>query len=193
LLNASGFVLAPNTSTTIFSRPDSGTNSADSATRNWREQLSALDITNPATTITISIQASPGAALNITGSGIGAAATAPNAAAITRITWGGGNNGTTVAAGSTATSDQISYTLDNTLDQMLTVYTTARNVEYHSNNHETLWSNFAGPDQSQSATVSGYSTGGNCVVASVVAINVTTNAYARRWARLRWGCGKTGR
>jgi len=177
LLNTGGYALAPNTSTTIFARPDSGTNSTDSVTRNWREQVSALDITNPATKITVSIQASPTVALNITGSGIGAAATAPNAASITRITWNGGSNGTTVSAGTTATSDQISYSLDNTLDQMVTVFTTARNVEYHSNNHETLWSNFAGPDQSQNATVSGYSTGGNCVIASIVAINITAHTY----------------
>ena len=176
-LNTSGYTLAPNTSTTIFGRPDSGTSSTDSVTRNWREQVSALDIANPAVKITISIQASATVNLNITGSGIGAAATAPNASSITRITWNGGSNGATITAGTTATSDQIAYNLDNTLDQMVTVYTTARNVEYHSNNHETLWSNFAAPDQSQSAGVTGYSTGGNCIVASIVAINTTAHTY----------------
>ena len=28
---------------------------------------------------------------------------------------------------------------------MVTIYTTARNVEYYTNNHETLWSNFSAP------------------------------------------------
>ncbi len=28
---------------------------------------------------------------------------------------------------------------------MVTIYTTARNVEYYTNNHEALWSNFSGP------------------------------------------------
>ena len=92
------------------------------------------------------MQASPTNNLNITGSGIGPAATAPNASAITRITWGG-SNGTTVTHGTSKTSDTITYSLDHTVDQMVTIYTTARNVEYYSNNNETLWSNFcrAGP------------------------------------------------
>jgi hypothetical protein len=176
-LNTSGYVLAPNTTTTIFARGDTGTNSNDSATRNWREQIGHQDITNPAGKITISLTAAPSAALNITGSGIGPAATAPNTSSITRITWDGGNNGTTISAGTTKTSDQITYSLNNTIDQIVTVFTTARNVEYYGNNFETLWSNFSGPDQSQNATVSGYSSGGNCVIASIVAINTTAFTY----------------
>ena len=176
-LSTGGYTLAPNTSTTIFSPPDSMTSSTDSATRNWREQVSALDITNSATLITISVTASPTVALNVTGAGIGPANTAPNASSITRITWGGGSNGTTVAAGTTVTSDQISYTLNNAIDQMVTIYTAARNVEYYTNNHETLWSNFAAPDQSQSASVTGYSTGGNVVIKNIVAINTTQFTY----------------
>lgn len=177
LLNTSGYTLAPNTTTSIFTPPDSLTSSTDSATRNWREQVSHLDITNAASLITISVTASPTAALNITGAGIGPATTAPNTSSITRITWGGGNNGVTVPAGTTVTSDQLSYSLDNTVDQMVTIYTTARNVEYYTNNHETLWSNFSGPDQSQSTTVSGYSTGGNIVIKNIVAINTTQYTY----------------
>ena len=182
LLTTSGFTLAPNTTTSIFTPPDSGTSSTDSATRNWREQVSHLDITNSAALITISVTASPSAALNITGAGIGPATAAPNTSAITRITWGGGNNGTTVAAGSTVTSDPISYSLNNSVDQMVTIYTTSRNVEYYTNNHETLWSNYAAPDQSQSTTVSGYSTGGNVVIQNIVAINTTQYAYSQALA-----------
>ena len=51
LLVTSGYVLAPNTSANIFSLGDSGTSSTDSATRNWREQVSHLDISASATTI----------------------------------------------------------------------------------------------------------------------------------------------
>ena len=177
LLSTGGYVLAPNTSSAIFSRSDSGTSSTDSGTRNWREQVSHLDLLSTATTITITVQASPTAAFNITGSGIGPAATAPNASAITRITWGGGNNGTTVAAGTSATSDPISYSLNNSVDQMVTIYTTARNVEYFSNNNETLWSNFSGPDQSQSASVSGYTSGGNCIISTITSIQTTQYTY----------------
>jgi hypothetical protein len=176
-LSTSGYTLGPKTTTSIFTPPDSGTSGTDSLTRNWREQVSHLDITNPAGLITISVTASPTAALNITGAGIGPATTAPNTSAITRITWGGGNNGTTVAAGTMVTSDQITYSLDNTVDQMVTIYTTARNVEYYTNNHETLWSNFSGPDQSQSTTVTGYSTGGNIVIKNIVCINTTQFTY----------------
>ncbi len=59
-LSTSGYVLAPNTTTTIFARSDTGTNSNDSATRNWREQIGHQDITNPAAKITISLTAAPG-------------------------------------------------------------------------------------------------------------------------------------
>jgi len=177
LLSTGGYALAPNTSATIFSRPDSGASSTDSATRNWRQQIGHTDITANASVITISVKASPTVALNITGAGIGPAATAPNTSSITLVTWGGGNNGTTVAAGTTATSDQITYSLSNSVDQIVTIYTTARNVEYTSNNAETLWSNFSGPDQSQSASVTGYSSGGNCVIANITAIQTTQYTY----------------
>jgi len=82
-----------------------------------------------------------------------------------------------VAAGTTATSDQISYSLSNSVDQMVTIYTTARNVEYYTNNNETLWSNFAAPDQSQSATVSGYSSGGNSVIGNITSFQTTQFTY----------------
>jgi hypothetical protein len=177
VLSTSGYTLGPNTTTSIFTPPDSGTSSTDSATRNWRLQVSHLDITNPAALITISVTAEPGAALNITSAGIGPATTAPNTSAITRITWGGGNNGVTVPAGTSATSDQLSYNLDNTVDQMVTIFTTARNVEYYTSNHEVLWSNFSGPDQSQNTTVSGYSTGGNSVIKNIICINTTQFTY----------------
>src|SRR6266478_4753952 len=65
LLVTSGFVLAPDTSTTIFSLSDSGTSSTDSATRNWREQVSHLDITANATKIRITVTVSATVDLNI--------------------------------------------------------------------------------------------------------------------------------
>jgi hypothetical protein len=167
LLVTSGYLLAPDITTTIFSLSDSGASSTDSATRNWREQVSHLDITANATKIRITVTASATVDLNITGAGIGPAATAPNASSITRITWDGGSNGTTVTHGTSKTSDTIVYSLDHTVDQIVTIYTTGRNIEYYSNNNETLWSNFSGPDQSQSATVSGYSSGGNSVIGNI--------------------------
>lgn len=177
-LSTSGFTLAPNTLTTIFQRPSLGTSATDSATINFRQGIPVGEISNPATEITISVTASPTLALNITGTGIGPAATVPNASSITRITWNGGNNGTTIAAGTTATSDPIFYNLDNTVPQIVTLYSTSRNVAYYAGNGESLYELFGGGDQSQSATVSGYSfAGGNVILASIVATNVTTHAY----------------
>jgi hypothetical protein len=166
LLVTSGFALAPDISTTIFSLNDSGTSSTDSATRNWREQVSHLDITANAAKITITVTASATADLNITGAGIGPAATAPNVSSITRITWAG-SNGTSVTHGTSKTSDIISYNLDRTVDQIVTIYTAARNVEYFTNNNETLWTGFNAVDESQLVSVSGYSTGGNSVVGNI--------------------------
>ncbi len=129
-LNTSGYVLAPNTLTTIFQRPSLGTSATDSATINFRQGIPVGEISNAAAEITISVTASPTLALNITGAGIGPAATLPNASSITRITWGGGNNGTTVPAGTTVTSDLISYNLNNAAPQVVTLYSTSRNVAY---------------------------------------------------------------
>jgi len=177
-LNTSGYTLAPNTMTTIFQRPSLGTSANDSATINFRQGIPVGEISNAATLITISVTASPTLALNITGAGIGPAGTLPSASSITRITWGGGNNGTTVAAGATVTSDAISYVLDNTVAQVVTLYSTSRNVAYYAGNGESLYELFGGGDQSQSATVSGYSfAGGNVVVASIVATNITAHTY----------------
>ena len=177
-LNTSGYVLAPNTQTTIFQRPSLGTSATDSATINFRQGIPVGEISNAATEITISVTASPTLALNITGAGIGPAATLPNASSITRITWGGGNNGTTVPAGTTVTSDLITYNLNNTVPQVVTLYSTSRNVAYYSGNGESLYELFGGGDQSQSATVSAYSfSGGNVILASIVATNVTAHTY----------------
>jgi len=177
-LSTSGFTLAPNTLTTIFQRPSLGTSATDSATINYRQSIPVGEISNPAVEISISVTASPTLALNITGTGIGPAVTVPNAASITRITWNSGNNGTTIAAGATVTSDSIFYNLDNTVPQIVTLYSTSRNVAYYSGNGESLYELFGGGDQSQSATVSGYSfSGGNVILASIVATNVTAYTY----------------
>jgi len=143
-LNTSGYTLAPNTLTTIFQRPSLGTSATDSATINFRQGIPVGEISNAASEITISVTASPTLALNITGTGIGPAGTLPNASSITRITWGGGNNGTTVAAGTTVTSDPIFYNLDNTVPQLVTLYSTSRNVAYYSGNGESLYELFGG-------------------------------------------------
>ena len=176
--STSGYTLAPNTMTTIFHRPSLGTYASDSATINYRQGIPIGEISNAATLITISVTASPSLALNITGAGIGPAGTLPNASSITRITWSGGNNGTTVAAGMTVTSDAISYNLDNTVEQVVTLFSTSRNIAYYAGNGESLYELFGGGDQSQSATVSGYSfSGGDVVVASIVATNITAHTY----------------
>ncbi len=176
--STSGYTLAPNTMTTIFQRPSLGTSATDSATINFRENIPVGEISNPAVEISISVTASPTLALNITGTGIGPAATVPNASSITRITWNGGSNGTTIAAGATATSDSIFYNLDDTVPQVVTLYSTSRNVAYYAGNGESLYELFGGGDQSQSATVSGYSfSGGNVILASIVATNVTGFTY----------------
>src|SRR5579862_8939755 len=180
LLNTSGYLLDTHLSSAAIYGPlvDSATSSTDSATRNWRDQVAHANITASASIITITVTASATAALNITGSGIGPAATAPNTSSITRITWGGGNNGTTVAAGTSATSDPITYSLSNAVDQIVTIYTTARNVEYYNRlTGDTLWSNFSAPDQSQSASVSGYSTGGGSVISTITSITAAQFTY----------------
>jgi hypothetical protein len=179
-LTTSGYTLAPNQTGTIFSLTDSGTSSTDSGTRNWREQIGHVQISNSAVAVTVTVKASASAALNITGSAIGpVSGSAPNTSSMTRITWGGGNNGTTVAAGTTATSDTITYSLSNSVDQIVSIYTTARNVEYYSNNNTTLWSDSTASDQSQVANVTGdgFATGGNSVVGSIVGTIQTVFTY----------------
>jgi hypothetical protein len=175
----SGFTLAPNQIATVFSLNDSGTSSTDSGTRNWREQISHTQITNSVISLTVTVKASSTVALNITGSAIGPVTTAPNTSSMTRVTWGGGNNGTTVGAGTTATSDVITYSLNNSVDQIVSIYTTARNVEYYGNNNTTLWSDATASDQSQTANVTGdgFATGGNSVVGSIVGTIQTVVTY----------------
>jgi hypothetical protein len=176
-LSTSGYTLAPNQTATIFSLVDSSTSSTDSATRNWREQIAHAQFTAGATTISVTVTASPTAALVIADAGIGPVATAPNTSFITQLTWNGGSTSATVAAGASLTSDPIAYTLSTSVDQIVTIYTTARNVEYYTNGGTTLWSNFSGPDQSQQTSVSGYTTGGNSVVGNISSVQVTQFTY----------------
>ena len=177
-LTTSGYTLAPNTLTTIFHRPSLGTYASDSETINFRQGIPVGEISNAAVEISISVTASPSLALNITGTGIGPAATEPNATSITRITWNGGMDGTTVPAGTTVTSDTIAYTLDNTVPQIVTLYSTSRNVAYYGGNGESLYELFSGPDESQSASVTGYSAaGGDVILEAITATNVTAYTY----------------
>ncbi len=179
-LSTAGYTLDSNLgSTAIWSYGDSSTSSTDSGTRNWRFQVHAADISASATTITITMAASATANLNVTGTGIGPAATAPNASSITRITWGGGNNGTTITAGTSQTSDPIAYTLSNSVDQIVSVYTTARNVEYYFRDNGTLWSDSTASDQSQAANVSGdgFASGGNSPIAVISSVLVGQYTY----------------
>jgi hypothetical protein len=182
LLATGGFTLAPNLVATVFSLHDSGTNSSDSLARNWREQIGAAQISNSVISLTVTVTASPTAALNITGAAIGPVSGtlgAPNTSAMTRITWGGGSNGTTVSAGTSATSDVITYSLNNSVDQVVAIYTTARNVEYYGNNNSTLWSDNTASDQSQAANVTGdgFAAGGNSVVGAIVGTIQTALTY----------------
>jgi len=174
-----GFALAPNLTATIFSLTDSGTSATDSGTRNWRLQIGHVQIANSVISVAVTVKASATAALNITGAAIGPVATAPNTSAMTRITWGGGNNGTTVAAGTSATSDTITYSLNNSVDQIVSIYTTARNVEYFLTNNTTLWSNSTATDESQASNVTGdgFATGGNSVVGSISGTIQTAYTY----------------
>jgi len=179
VLSIGGYRLAPNLTATIFSLTDSSTSSTDSGTRNWREQIGHVQISNSVISLTITVKASATVALNITGAAIGPVATAPNTSSMTRITWGGGSNGTTVAAGTSATSDTIAYNLNNSVDQIVSIYTTARNVEYFGNNNTTLWSDSTASDQSQTANVTGdgFASGGNSVVGSIAGTIQTTYTY----------------
>jgi hypothetical protein len=182
LLNTSGYVLDTGITSAPIYGPllDSGTSSSDSGTRNWRFQIAHANLTAGATAITITVTAEPGAALNITGAGIGPVTTAPNTSSITRITWGGGNNGVTVPAGTSVTSDQITYALSNSVDQIVTVYTTARNVEYYVRQlGDALWSDFTASDQSQIANVTGdgFATNGGSIVSNITSINPPIYVY----------------
>jgi len=178
LLSTSGYTLAPNQVVTILSLSDSSTSSTDSATRNWRMQIDHTTISNSAVAVAITVKASATQALNITGSAIGPANTAPNTSSMTRITWNSGSNGATVSAGTSLTSDTITYSLNNSVDQIVSIYTTARNVEYFTRTgNDALWTGFNAVDESQNTSVSSYSTGGNSVIGSIAGTIQTVFTY----------------
>jgi hypothetical protein len=184
LLNTAGYTLAAPLILTIFAPGDTGTNVSDSLTINMREDLPASynghpTIASSAQAIYISLTASPTAAMNVTGAGIGpvTTATAPNTNSVTRITWNGGSSGITIPAGQTATSDRIVYNLNNAVEQIVTIYTTSRNLEYFGQ-YGTNWEKFSGPDESQLSTVSGYTQpNGNSPIAAIAAFVVPQVTY----------------
>jgi hypothetical protein len=178
LENVSGFVPAPGVGTSIMSLSDSSTSSTDSATRNWRMQIDHATISASAAVVTITVKASPTQALNITDSAIGpVSGSAPNTSAMTQLTWNGGSVTATVSANTSLTSDPITYALSNSVDQIVSFYTTARNVEYFTRiNNDALWTNFTASDLSQQTSTSSFSTGGNSVVASIQSVHTYRGA-----------------
>src|SRR5260370_22299144 len=113
----SGFPPATATTVAIFHRPDLNAPISDGATRNIRNLIGHQDIALSASAISITIKAAPTAAMDVSGSGIGPSATAPNASSITRITWNGVSNSATITAGTSLTAVTITYSLYHTSDQ----------------------------------------------------------------------------
>jgi hypothetical protein len=96
---------------------------------------------------------------------------------MTPITWNGGSTSATVTANTSLTSDPITYSLSNSVDQIVSFYTTARNVEYFTRVfNDALWTNFTASDLSQQTSTSGFSTGGNSVVASIQSVHTYRGA-----------------
>ena len=159
-LTTSGFTLASPVFIPIFSQGPVGSDVTGGATINERAQLLPNYLAISTGMVSLTITASASANMVVTGTGIGQMTTIPNASSITRITWGG-NTGITIPAGTSATSDQVSYSLNNGFSQIVTMYTINRNYKNYEISPGLLYESAQGAsDQSQSATVSGYGSGG---------------------------------
>ena len=163
LLTTSGYTLYAASDTEIYTA-NAGSDADDGATRNLRSMITAAQISSSATSVKIRVYAASGITdLFINGSGIGPYAgsgDAYDASAMTRITWDGGSDTTTIAHGSYKDSDAITYTLNNAVNQVITLYLAARHYK-GSGGTNTLYYNSTASDQSQTADVNSYSSAAN--------------------------------
>jgi len=154
--DVSSFIITPGGDIAIMDKNTSMTvNQTDSGTRNYRQLVDKSTIATSATTIKIRIYASATTNANITGSAIGPQADSGDAydtSGMTRITWDGGSNTTTITANTYKDSDEIAYALDNTVNQIISVYSTARNFRFGTTG--SLYYNSITSDESQTADIS---------------------------------------
>jgi hypothetical protein len=176
-LDVSGYAFSVNTEDIDIFSTTPNFNITDSVTLNYRNFIASSSISASASAIKIRVYASDTVNLNITGSAIGPATSATSTQSMTRITWDGGSNSTTIVAGSFKDSDTTTYSLDNTVSQIVSFYSTARNFKiktaYTGND---LYSKAIASDESQSTSVSGYTRTGDgkyAVLAKIISVGAS--------------------
>jgi|GEM_PF-2921294 len=106
------------------------TNTADGAPRNYRQVIPS--VSQAATAIKIRLTASDAADWAIAGVSIGAQSSGKTATSLTRVTWDGGNNGTTITHGTTKDSDYITFSMTTGQAYLVSIYMTARNLKQNT-------------------------------------------------------------
>lgn len=180
ILNGSQVVLNANfsdysltASSTTYDGGTATSNQADGATRNYRELILGSNITVAATGITLTFQAADsGGSWVIVGAGIGEQDSGSTVKSMTRITFGG-NNGVTIAAGATATSDTINFTLTPGTNYLVHLYFTARYLKSNGTKGNTLYYNSTVADGSQDLSGT-FSAGTIGMVRSISSVTSTT-------------------
>ena len=173
IMNMSAFSLAPTpTSVDIWVGADSGGQNTDSATANYRNVIDASHISQSATRITIQVKASSTTPLTISDSAVGPLnGTGAGTLSMTPITWNGGSASITVPANTIATSDPINYTLSNSVNQVIAIYSTARNFRLANESSpgaDQLYIGSATSDLSQSTSGVGFSANGTSLAVSKI-------------------------
>jgi len=103
------------------------TNITDNATRNYRQIIASVNAASP--TIQIKLTAADSANLVIGGVSIGVRSSGNVASSLTRVTWNGGSSGVTITAGTSQTSDIITFPVTTGQSYLVHIYITSRNIK----------------------------------------------------------------
>ncbi|MDD4972571.1 MAG: peptidoglycan-binding protein [Paludibacter sp.] len=103
-------------------------NQADGATRNYRQTVT---FSSASTHVKIKLTAASTANWVIVGVAIGQQISTKNVSSMTRITFGG-NDGVTINAATSATSDNIAFSVEPNVTYLVHIYMTARNMKVGS-------------------------------------------------------------
>ena len=137
--------------TAIYSQPAT-TNVTGGETRNYRQVIPA--VTASSSRIRIRLTAADTGNFVIAGVGIGRRSSGSTAVSMTRVTWDGGSNGTTITAGNYKDSDLITFAVQPGEAYLVHVYMTARNLKQNGATGTAYYDSTAA-DESQTASGSG--------------------------------------
>ncbi|MDO8469086.1 MAG: hypothetical protein Q7S29_05000 [Candidatus Peribacter sp.] len=152
LVSNAGFSPYAVSGAAVYSATTTTVGAADGGARNYRQ---IATVNADSSTVTIRLTAADTRDWVIAGCAIGLRTSGASASSLTRITFGGGNNGVTITAGGYVDSDQISFSVVSGQTYLIHVYMTERSYKQQASGAEGFYYDALAADETLVAAPTG--------------------------------------